>query len=141
MTTIACDGKIMVADGQVTNGSTVSAARFEKLVRCKDGSIVGVAGCAASMSNMVQYLDQEVDKLDVHEDCCALLLRPNGKLFYVDEKGRQFEYPVPAAIGSGADIALGAMLAGVDAFDAVVVACERDVFSGGEISMLGLDDA
>jgi ATP-dependent protease HslVU (ClpYQ) peptidase subunit len=46
---------------------------------------------------------------------------------------------VPAAIGSGSLLALGAMEAGVSPEQAVGIAAKRDIGTGGKITVLHLD--
>lgn len=45
----------------------------------------------------------------------------------------------PYAIGSGSDFAMGAMLAGKSAKDAVKIAAKLDCYTGGPIKVLSLD--
>jgi ATP-dependent protease HslVU (ClpYQ) peptidase subunit len=66
---------------------------------------------------------------------------PNGKLFVMNRAAVLVEFQSEfVAIGSGAAVALGAMAYGATAREAVRIAIEFDVYSGGEIQEVRLDD-
>lgn len=60
------------------------------------------------------------------------MLFEGGKAFY--------EVQAPYAIGSGADIALGALDQGATAEEAVKIACKRNVLSGGAVTTVTFDE-
>lgn len=139
MTTVACDGKVMAADGLVTNGSDI-AVEFDgrKIWRLPDGSILGAAGSTDACEAVRRFLSGQDEKLDTLADFDAIRMMPDGSgLAYCDKGG---EKPTrctwPATIGSGGQLALGAMLAGASPKRAVEIACQRDTGSGGKIRTL-----
>lgn len=83
--------------------------------------------------NFYKFADQLPDfPSDSGSDSVVLLADRAGDIFLINSDGfggkvfRDFE-----AIGSGAPYALGGMACGVSAIDAVLGACELDVYSGG----------
>lgn len=134
MTTIACDGRMMAGDGQVTCDNTVHDLNCVKVFRLNDGSIVGMAGAPYFHEQAVEFLNGKRDSIDFGEHFEALILVPDGFCFCMDEKGRKSAQSVPCASGSGADFALAAMRMGRNAKDAVALAAEFDICTGGTIT-------
>ena len=60
----------------------------------------------------------------------------HGKPFYVDDDGTMSQLHVPFALGSGKLQAMGAMLAGADAKQSVIIAAKLDEGSGGNVRTL-----
>lgn len=135
MTTVAWDGKTLAADSQSTTGSIRGAAT--KVAKNKDGFLVAGSGSCAVVKMWINWVlagmppDQQPTSVD---DANVLVIDPRGRAtLFADVAVAQ---PMPRkqwALGSGGDIALGAMAAGADARAAVKIACKLDVFSGGRI--------
>lgn len=133
MTTIATDGKSMAGDGLAVRNSLITAFGSPKVVRLNDGRIVGAAGEKPCCHKFRAWL-QDGDPKPKFRDFSALVLHPDGRLFYhtdSDVEGTLAE--APNAIGTGSEIAIGAMLAGKSPEEAVAIASQRDVYTGGEI--------
>lgn len=139
MTTIATDGKSMAGDGRITEFDRVCLSNHQKVVRLKDGRIVGFSGNAYNWDEYAAWLNNGGDPPKVHETFGALVLSPDGTLCSYDEFGRRFPEAAPYAIGSGSALAIGAMDAGMTAERACEIACARDVWSGGKITVLYLE--
>lgn len=133
MTTIAVDGKSVAGDGMVTSGTTVCNTDFCKVHRLSDGRIAGIAGSAFNVIPFVEWLENGGDCPELSEGFDALVLHPDGKCWAYNEKGRFIPEPAPTAVGSGREIAIGAMLAGASAREAVAIAATRDNGTGGAI--------
>lgn len=142
MTTITVRDRIMAADSQGTTGNIRS--RVEKMWRIGDQAILGVAGTLAdcmvfrqwAIDSLLEDCEDAPPKMDEVE---AIVLTRKGVYHYSAS-------PIPTkigdkfyAIGSGAELALGAMQMGADARQAVRVASKWDVHTGGRISTLSLD--
>lgn len=123
----------MAADSRC--GGDTFHCNVSKLARAKDGAILGYTGRAFDQAGFVKWYEGG-GELDVSSDFEGLVLRPDGSILCVDEKGRSFVHGAPAAIGSGTRYAYGAMDAGLDAQRAVEIACERDAFSTGPVTTL-----
>ena len=63
----------------------------------------------------------------------ALVLTAHECWFYSDTGQSAVKVDMPAAIGSGGDLAIGAMLAGAGPAKAVELAMKRDPFTGGPV--------
>jgi len=137
VTTIACDGKSMAGDSLITaNGEIVG--NTTKVQRTDDGRIFGASGSIVDITRFAKWM-HGAEAPELSEDFCALILMPNGKVYYVGNKLEPSEYIVPQAIGSGADFAIGAMLAGQSPHEAVEIAMQRDTRTGGEITVFHID--
>jgi hypothetical protein len=127
VTTLAADRYGMAADSFLSDGSHI-----RKMIHTPDG-IVGFAGDAYYGVALRQWwVDGKrgppPDQAALAEDDRAelLLLDRNG-FRMVNHLGLVLELDGPVAtLGTGGDLALGAMLAGADPEAAVVIACERD---------------
>lgn len=126
MTTICTDGVTLAGDRMISAGGTAQTA-MTKVHHLKDGSVAGLSGDAVQFEPMLDYLNGEGDPPD--GDVNALVLKVDGSIRKF-ENGQSLPYAGPAAIGSGTDLALGALLAGASPEEAVRIACERDCYSG-----------
>lgn len=136
MTTIATDGRTIAADGLVVSGNDVVVAFGRtKLVRLADGSILGFAGTAVEQEVFAAWLNDggKRPKLGAFE---ALRLMNDGSLLRYAQVLDPLPAEFPAAVGSGSDLALGAMLAGVSPQQAVEIAASRDIATGGTIAVM-----
>lgn len=139
MTTIATDGHSMAADSLSTAGGE-RVAFPQKLHRASDGRLFGSAGPSADCALFTKWMRGETGKPDLSDGFSALVLTPEGRVFYLCPKLEPVEFIVPQAIGSGAPYAIGAMLAGASPEEAVRIAIQRDTTSGGEIQSLCLNE-
>jgi ATP-dependent protease HslVU (ClpYQ) peptidase subunit len=120
--------------------------------------LVGVCGRARAINTFVTWLqkmtdyhivNQEVGELvdlvppalEDDEGYSALVVTPSRQvLMYEGNTPIDMGMDVPMSVGSGSCFALAAMKAGNSAEEAVKVACELDVYSGGEITIVQLED-
>lgn len=134
MTTIATDGYSLAGDGRSTRNDSVTGRDRIKVVPLPDGSIVGGAGRTADSERAMRHLLAE-DSGDVKGEYVLLRLFKNGKVAtYEGSLLSPIATKAPQAIGSGSDVAMGAMLAGADARTAVQIAAKIDVYTGGRIT-------
>ena len=136
MTTIACDGKMIAADGLVTGNGFIHDRTCKKVFRLHDGRVVAFSGSAFDIAGAVDYLNGVTAQFSAEEGFEAVILSADGTVQCMDEKTRLYAQSVPCVSGSGGAIALGAMAAGKDAFEAVKIAAELDTHSGGVCSFL-----
>ncbi len=139
VTVIAVRDGVMASDSLGTLGKT-TPYRCEKIYRIR-GQLVGVAGETHGCMAFVELFRNSGADPEEYEfdDAAALVLRSDGRIFIYDECG----WPDPVfesffAIGSGADIALGAMHAGFTAVQAVEAAIRWNVNCGGNVASLSL---
>ena len=142
MTTIAFDGKTLAADTAMEfDGIKV---RFTgKLRRFASGCLAGFAGDVPSGIKLLDWLESDdlnaKLELDADVDVGAILVTPDGGLTLYGGDGVEIPLEGPyATLGSGAALALGVLIAGKSAVDAVQAAIERDPNSGFEVISLSL---
>jgi ATP-dependent protease HslVU (ClpYQ) peptidase subunit len=144
VTTVATDGKSMAADGRAVNGrDTIVAENVLKLHRVCDAHI-GFSGGEADGHAFVRWFMKMREKADyeplkVADDFGALVLYDDGLVVLYDHELSRVTVELPYAIGTGSQLALGAMLAGASPEQAVKIAASRDVWSGGAIRSVALD--
>lgn len=137
MTTIACDGKTMAGDGRTTREGFICNDETEKVVRAEDGSLIGTCGTASVGLEFIKWWEAgHKGKWEMGREANALVLTPEGRLIFYGDCGFGNESPAPQAIGSGSPYAMGALLAGATAAEAVRIACKLDPASGGKITQL-----
>lgn len=139
MTTIACDGHSMAGDGRTTSNGTIVNDASTKVFKLSDGRIAGFSGYAGSKNDVLAWLngDREfpaVDDVDLH--VTALVMDTCGNVVLIDGYGNATTVATPAALGSGQDIARGAMLAGADPVEAITIAARLDIWTGGTVTVL-----
>jgi ATP-dependent protease HslVU (ClpYQ) peptidase subunit len=139
MTTIAWDGRRIAADTLVSFDNMKS--RYTTKIHRIDGALVACAGKVSDVAHFLTWVRAgehpglNVPTLD--ESFEAIVIRPF-------EKGEAVTYgpelnpeprPAPWSLGSGAKIAMGALLAGADAKRAVEICIDLDIYSGGDIDV------
>lgn len=137
MTTIATDGKSMAGDGLACVEDMATTFDRVKVERLPDGALLGCAGDSSEIRAFKKWLI-EGGKHPRLREFCALLLREDGVLLYYGEREDPSAMGLPAAIGSGCAIAIGAMEAGASPEKAVHIAAKRDLGTGGTITTLTL---
>lgn len=122
----------MAADGRTTG---MFIGQHDKIFEI-GGSLFGIAGVTTKAMKVVDWLAAgcpDGAKPDTDDEFAILQLTHDGIWFW-DSALRPIKFGTPyAAIGSGADFALGAMLAGKSPKQAVEIACKLDEGSGPPI--------
>lgn len=139
MTTVAWDGKMLAADRRVSYG-TMSDANTTKIVKSKKG-LCGAAGNTAMCAAFKRwFLAGEKGESPVlardGESATACIVRPDGVRIMYDNYGWYEVDPGPFALGSGWEIAMGALRKGASAQEAVAIAASIDGATGNEIDVL-----
>jgi len=152
MTTIAWDGKTLAADSQSTVVSRVATLDAKKIMTPKPGEevwtihgaqilAVALAGDSGGMLALKSALRAGITvftELPPVYRFQALAVTEEGDayLLTLDEEESCLhvtEVSTREAMGSGEDFAIAAMHMGRDAIEAVAVASDLDVFTGGPI--------
>lgn len=142
MTTIATDGKWVVADGlAIDPGDMIVAREREKLARVPAG-IVGATGDSDDIAAWKEWMrcEQAGDCPVQNDRFSGVLVKPDGQIFTCGKSGRLIRIEAPFAIGSGGGYAVAAMIAGKSALEAVQIACRLDPFSGGHLTSLAVQE-
>lgn len=141
MTTIAYKNGVMAADRLCTKGGLVTGT--VRKVWKSQGLLYGVAGSISAVQQIMKWSKGDRNRLPTithNVPFCCMVVAQRGQVFEFSNDDRDGciltcdQY----AIGSGADLALGAMLAGSGARRAVRLACDLDVHSGGGIDVIRL---
>lgn len=134
MTTIVYDGKAICVDSQSTCGDRITSVECKKAF-FDVGEFLAVFCCGhtSAYPYIIEWLRSGCEPLgwDQSWQCAAWCVRKDGSVVrYVS--GYPEEVTGPDADGSGGDIAMGALLAGADAEEALEIAKELDIYTGGE---------
>lgn len=159
MTTIAWDGKTLASDSQSTSGDVICSLKEKKIFQPADSEIWSVDGehviamgcggdCGAEIELqkiMLSGLSYESQFLPTFSFSTIAAISKDRAFIISKDKGEdrasislQLD---PYAVGSGAMIARTAMYCGLSAVEAVRVAIEMDVYSGGDISHVSVVDS
>lgn len=138
MTTICYKNGELAADSLVTDNG-VHIGLMEKACVLDDGSVVGAAGqaqCTAAFFRWLAAGEPTYGKPKVPQEFEAFRVYPGLRVFnyecdLVPYQWNPFNGVV--AIGSGYEIALGAMYAGATAWEACTIAAQLDRNTGGRI--------
>ena len=137
MTTIAYDGKRLVADGKMTLSGSIVSTTFKKLTRLKDGRMMAFTGTPVHQAPFAKWLNGEAEKAPTG-DFSIMLVELDGSLKIYEDGEYYLDAVAPYACGSGGLIARVAMLCGKDAQEAVEIASAIDIYSGGQICSMAL---
>lgn len=145
MTTIAYKNSIMAADSACFD-SSLYQGEVEKLWMIPPIGLIGCSGEIGAMIQFVEWLQDDSEKKrkpDLPDDCDfeGILVNPDGDVVHYDRHlvpirvANEFH-----AIGSGRKLALGAMMAGASAEEAVKIACHYDMVTREPVRMIQLQD-
>ena len=130
-TTIAYDGKTVAFDSQRTCGHYKTWTNA-KVTRIR-GALVGCAGDVAEIMKFKAWYANPLLPFPGTKEIEVLVVEPNGKVYTYGDNPTKIEISAPCAIGSGGSIALGAIVAGKTAKEAVEIAATQDIYTGGTI--------
>lgn len=139
MTTIAYKDGIIAYDSRMTAYNVVVDDNFNKLFQNNGVSLL-YCGDVGDIEDFLRfYFDNEIPSRQL--DCEALVVTLD-KFHCVDVVSDGEDYRIRKiplrkdnhyAIGSGTKLSLAAMDMGACSYDAVKLACSRDIYSGGKI--------
>lgn len=142
MTTIAYRDGILAADTALSRGGTHMVA-VTKIVRRADGDMAAVAGIASLIGPFFEWFlggeDGDPPTVPDEDNSCptGMIFRAAGHVEVYEAGGWYRMNPNPyMAIGSGRDVALGAMHAGARPQEAVEAAIVHDHGTGGDVTVL-----
>lgn len=143
MTTIVTDGKQIACDSQGSLGDQRLAGEFIKVVR-DESSLFCFSGTFCLFAPLVNWYkagfpEDAVPKSDAEYHHRLWVFDPNQATPLTFVNVHKAPYPIPlytpAAMGSGSEYALGALLAGATPKEAVHIASKLDVYTGGRIKL------
>lgn len=136
----------MAADSRAYAGDKMPIGQKRKIHRLADGSLLGVSSSNVGADSLLRrWVEQGCEPAaasDLKPESFQLLwVRSNGDVFYAKDN-LDLSGPLTVdfiAIGSGDAFAMGALAMGADAVEAVEIASELDVWTGGEIVTLSVE--
>lgn len=158
MTTIATNGTAMAADGRLVQGDRVIKEDDDKMrtlfvERAGEHVLLGMAGCVAHMNLMQEFVedcylgkdtflgtsfipDESSYDPDVGHpgETVGLILLESGKVYLCGYGEPIIQVRKVMAIGSGSDLAIGAMMAGKTPGEAVLIASRVDLNTNGNVT-------
>jgi hypothetical protein len=140
VTTVATDGRTMAADGMSRDrGGLICSLDCPKMRRLGDGRIVGMAGTPYDLDAFCDWLEKGGDIPEFDPDNFdPLVLETDGSAWSYNHRGRRSRQLLPTGVGSGINLAVGAMEAGASPEEAVAIAIRRHNESGGTVTVLHL---
>ena len=145
MTTVAYKSGVLAFDSQVTDRNRVVGHMVKG--RKIGGLLIGGAGNLALVTRFIDWIVTGASgyppPMAGPNDAAGegLIVMPCSLLITVAPSGLDHMRSPFHAIGSGADIAIGAMAQGATAEQAVRIAAALDVYTGGTITALTRDAA
>jgi len=132
MTTIVWDGKNLASDSRSCSAGTIDAGICKKIFKDKTATYA-VAGDYAQSLAIIKWMtagrDPDSEPVFLEPEYEILMVRQGtGYVFSGETHG--CEHQPPVALGSGRELALGAMGNGATPKEAVEVACSMDPNSG-----------
>ena len=146
MTIIAYKDGVIAADTQTSAGGTIEG-HVIKIARNSQGDLAGWCGEAVYGYAFLQWfmadhggtLPDATKTGDPTNTNRAMIVRRDGRVEIYEHKGFSIQEPGYMAMGSGRDIAFGAMFMGATAVRAVEAAIAHDTTCGGRVVSLRHD--
>lgn len=153
MTTVAFDGRFLVSDGRSIMGSMISGSKTKKIFLIENAVFEGVkqqlvytgAGVFEKVLLVKKWLEEGNDMTGSLEDQIlpavagdefeGLFITQDGRIFTIESGLIPLELADGRliAIGSGTTFAYTALLCGKTAVQAIEMACDLDMGTGGEL--------
>lgn len=151
MTTIAWDGCTLAADKKASrNGMAHTVTKIHRLARGPyDNYLAGICGHLSTGIEVLEWLESGADpatfperQKDSDTSAHVLMISPEGKVSLLEESYIPMSFDDTIfAIGTGREIAMGAMKFGASAREAVQIATQLDNSTGMGIDVLHLINA
>lgn len=133
MTTIAVTKRAVAWDSRLSIGDEKMDCAADKVV-VRDGIVYAQAGDAIDLELLISYITDTTGKLKPPKGSWEALIITRGGISYIESQTlNRIPMLPPIALGSGAQFARGAMLAGATATGAVEIAAQCDSKTGGAI--------
>lgn len=137
MTTVAFDGLSLSVDTQITD--TFSSTGHSKVHRFSNGSIGAFCGDWAACQKAMRFLEGTEEEPEGVWAC--IVIYASGVVRVIDNEGCTLDVTGKQyALGSGGPYALGAMLAGKTAAEAVAIAAVLDPNTGLPIETITVSE-
>lgn len=144
MTIVVYRNGIIAADKNTVMGNTIYGQTRKIWKRGTDGALVGAGGCSSLAAGFCRWFmggeqgDRPSLRGEDNNSAGAIVIMPDGRIIEHDFCGWRYVDSEFVALGSGMDIAYGALEMGASAVEAVRIVCKRDIHCGGGINTLWL---
>ena len=139
MTTIAVRDGIMAADSATSAGNVRLGSTTKKIRRLSNGWLFASCGGTGDGCKLDRWIEEGMPRDSepkVDDGVLALAITPDGRVLHFDSSMIAYEIDAPYhAIGSGWELAFGAMAHGANAAEAVEAACMHDTGSHGPVQV------
>lgn len=140
MTTIAFDKTHIAWDSQITAGGEKLSVPAEK-VWIVGKKVYAFAGDYGMLDPVIDWHSKGARVKGAPEGNWELLVvDTKGAYIYSSDVPRKALVVAPYAMGSGSHFARGALMAGATAYQSVKIACQCDIYSGGEVNSRAFDE-
>lgn len=139
MTTIAFKDGVLASDSLVTSGGQRDG--LTRKIWRHGRLLVGGAGSTSICHRFYEWVRAGMRgrcPVEGTNNANGFVIAPTGEVVVWGSQGPWLNTTGMVAFGTGGDLAMGAMLAGASAEEAVAVAIKLDVHSGGPIRSLSL---
>lgn len=140
MTTIVYRDGVLCADSAVFDRGTYCGST-EKIFLRDDGAAIGICGSLGEMLRFAKWFtDGEAgDRPSFDESNSeAIVIRPDGSIWWYGKDDHAEIIASSAAIGTGFQVAMGAMAAGASAERAMEIAADLDMMTRRPLHVLKL---
>jgi ATP-dependent protease HslVU (ClpYQ) peptidase subunit len=139
MTIVVYRDGYIVSDSMLSHGN-IHFCTARKITKTKKGVLAGASGNVRCISEFLKWVEKDTYKnpplhIFEDEDFNGMIIYPTNRIFLYENN---FPYEVEgkfAAIGSGGDVAIGALYTGASALTAVNAAIAHCIYCGGPIQM------
>lgn len=139
MTVVAYRDGVLASDSRCTYKDFIDDDKTKKVFRLPDKSIVGIAGNYTNGLNLLNALKLEAKKPTKKlpngpfKGVEAILATKTMVALYMSSQWEDITKREYVSIGSGYQVAYGALEMGADAIEAVRLAIKRNCYCGGRI--------
>lgn len=144
MTTIVFKDGDLAADTLMTTGNLQSGF-WNKIEKTDDGRLIGCCGFLSQANELKMWLKNPPGKRSTTfksgDDCRGMEVLPDGTVNQFNSGsvvGVAMAGPF-FAIGSGDQLAMGAMAAGATAEEAIAICIKLDTYTGGEVESITIN--
>lgn len=145
MTTIAYKDSIIAYDSRLTMGSSLVTDDYDKCIHSK-GEIFFMSGSLSDAKSFIKAYQTGKKHSSIMNVTCFVVTKDKEilELSYSEKRKAIISFTLDlsenSAIGSGWELALGAMDAGCTAEESVKIAIGRDSYSGGNIRIFNINN-
>ena len=147
MTIICVDAKGTIATDSLMVCNGIVMSRTTEKLRVVGNTIYAMTGTRLFWEPLIAWHQagaefEDAPKGDKDNEWCLVVVDKDGVCQYDWDVPRPDpSYELPWAWGSNQDVALGLMLAGKTAAEAVRIMCEKSVWIGGSVQVLNIAEA